>query len=72
MLRLFAASVALAAFSWVSSNATEADPPKQSVRLVAQCSKSKITIENPDTVWNSETFRCDSNGQIRVGKQKTQ
>jgi hypothetical protein len=66
MPRIFAASLGLVIFCPTLASADGDHLPPPETMLVAQCSKSKITIKNPDSVWNQTKFRCDD-GQVRVG-----
>jgi hypothetical protein len=71
MLRVFAASLGLAIFCSPLAFADANHLPPPTTVLVVQCSKSKITVKNPDSTWDRSKFRCDD-GQVRVGDQRHQ
>jgi hypothetical protein len=78
MLRLLATGFVLSTAAVCSSaNSSEFYQPRsvtigdRNVRLVVECSQSRLTIDNPDDTWNHMEFRCD-NGQIRVAGKNDQ
>jgi hypothetical protein len=73
MLRLLAAGFALAIIFCGQLNAEDVQRPlpPQKIRMVVQCPKSKLMIDNPDSVWNETKFRCED-GQVRINGSPNQ
>jgi len=72
MLRFYAAGLVLAVTTCAPALADQHYQPRlpalgqTTVRRVIECKQSRLTIDNPDDLWNGTNFSCTADGYPRI------